>query len=227
MKQMSTLSDEMIRRTYPVMSLKLIRIERLKLFATQRALFGPVVLGAAIGKSTSQASDLLSGTASFGEKVARSIEEFSQLPTNWLDSLHENGNIEDGPVLRGRVPILSNIQAGMYKEQFNNYQPTENSFEFVSTSAPVKRFTFALRVQGDSMEPEFSEGMILIVEPELDPLPGDFVIAKNSNDETTFKKLVQDSGDYYLQPLNTRYPIKPLGESTIVGVVRAVEKRYR
>lgn len=227
MKHMSTLVDEVSAAPCEAMSLKLIRMQRLKLFAVQRALFGPVVLGVAIGKSTSQASDLITGTASFGEKVARSIEDFARLPVNWLDTLDESANIGAGPVLRGQVPILSNVQAGMYKQQIDNHTTGDAGLELVSTSTPVNRYTFALRVQGDSMEPEFTEGMILIVEPELDPQPGDYVIAKNGNDETTFKKLVRDGADWYLKPLNSRYPIKPLGESSIIGVVRAVERRYR
>jgi hypothetical protein len=44
-----------------------------------------------------------------------------------------------------------------------------------------------LRVQGDSMTPDFPHGCIIVVEPELDPLPGDYVIAKNGDDEATFK----------------------------------------
>lgn len=99
--------------------------------------------------------------------------------------------------------------------------------EMISTSVPVNRYTFALRVTGDSMEPEFTEGMVLIIEPELDPLPGDFVIAKNGGDETTFKQLVKDGTEWYLKPLNPRYPIKALGDSRIIGVLRSVEKRYR
>lgn len=68
------------------MSLKLLRISRLKEFASSRNLVGPVALGLAIGKKANQVSDLLSGKASFGEKVARSIEEFAELSPNWLDS---------------------------------------------------------------------------------------------------------------------------------------------
>jgi SOS-response transcriptional repressor LexA len=53
------------------------------------------------------------------------------------------------------------------------------------------------------------------------------VIAKNSDNGTTFKQLVKDGADWYLKPLNERYPIKPLGKNKIVGVVRAVERRFR
>lgn len=209
------------------MSLKLVRIQRLKQFAQMRGLNGPVAIGKAIGKKTAQAANLLSGVASFGEKVARSIEEHAGLETGWLDSLTDEQNTEPGPLIGGRVPILSPVQAGMYKEHVDNLHPGDGEAELIATTVPVKRHTFALRVTGDSMEPEFTEGMVLVVEPEMDPHPGDYVIAGTPGGETTFKKLTRDAGEWYLTPLNDRYPIKPLGEQSIIGVVRAVEKRFR
>lgn len=141
--------------------------------------------------------------------------------------MSENDGIEPGPAMGGRVPLLSNVQAGDFVEYVDNFHPGDGGLELIATSAPVKQHTFALRVVGDSMEPEFQEGMILIIEPEMDPNPGDFVVAKNGDDATTFKQLVRDGADWYLKPMNPRYPIKPLGESKIIGVLRAVEKRYR
>jgi SOS-response transcriptional repressor LexA len=136
-------------------------------------------------------------------------------------------NVQEGPEVRGRVPLISAVQAGNYKMHVDNLHPGDGEGERISTTVPVKRHTFALRVSGDSMEPEFKEGAILIVEPDMDAQPGDFVIAKNGDEETTFKQLMQDGGDWYLKPLNPRYPIKPLGKASIVGVVRAVERRFR
>lgn len=138
-----------------------------------------------------------------------------------------DSNTAAGPDIRGAVPLLSDVQSGNYKMHVDNFHPGDGGSELVATSVPVKRFTFALRVTGDSMEPDFREGMVLIVEPELEAQPGDFVIAKNEDDETTFKQLVKDGGDWYLKPLNERWPIKPLGKNKIIGVVRAVEKRFR
>lgn len=125
------------------------------------------------------------------------------------------------------MPLISEVQAGAFKEHVDNFHPGDGGSEQIATTVPVKRYTFALRVSGDSMEPEFTEGMILVIEPELEVNPGDFVIAKNSNGETTFKQLIRDGGDWYLKPLNPRYPLKPLGDSQVIGVLRAVEKRYR
>lgn len=53
------------------------------------------------------------------------------------------------------------------------------------------------------------------------------MIALNTDNETTFKQLVKDGGDLYLKPLNSRYPIKPLGTAKIIGVVREFTKRFR
>lgn len=66
--------------------LKNTRIERLKAFARQRGVLSdPSGLGALIGKKPNQVYNLLHGVSSFGEKVARSIEEAAGLPHYWLD----------------------------------------------------------------------------------------------------------------------------------------------
>ena len=57
--------------------------------------------------------------------------------------------------------------------------------------------------------------------------PGDYVIALNEANETTFKQLVKDGGDLYPKPLSTRYPIKPLDGARIIGVVREFTKHFR
>lgn len=136
-------------------------------------------------------------------------------------------NVQAGPEIRGSVPLISAVQAGNFKMHVDNSHPGDGGEERIPTTVPVGRHTFALRVSGDSMEPDFIEGAVLIVEPEMEAQPGDFVIAKNGDEETTFKQLVKDSGDWYLKPLNERYPMKPLGKAKIVGVVRAVERRFR
>lgn len=136
-------------------------------------------------------------------------------------------NVQAGPDVRGSVPLISAAQAGSYKMHVDNYHPDDGGEERISTTVPVGRHTFALRVRGDSMEPEFKEGAILIVEPEMEAQSGDFVIVQEGDAEPTFKQLTRDGPDLYLKPVNPRYPIKPLGKGTIVGVVRAVERRFR
>ena len=227
MNEMQTLFDDVDVPLLVCMSLKLIRISRLKQFAASKRIEGPVALGLVINKKPNQTSDLLSGKASFGEKIARSIEEYVGLPKNWLDQLDDGHNTTYAPVIRGFVPLLSDAQAGMYQELIDNNPPESGAFETVLTSTTIRKYTFALRVVGDSMEPEFREGTTLIVEPGMKADHGDYVIAKTGADETTFKQLVKDGPDWYLKPLNNRYPIKPLGDLVIIGVIRDAVKHYR
>ena len=147
-------------------------------------------------------------------------------PSSIEPSRNESPNIYAGPDLRGKVPVISWVQAGAFCEAIDNLH-TGDAYDWIETSVHVRSHTFALRVHGDSMEPTFPEGVIIVIEPELDPLPGDYVIAKNGDEEATFKQLVKDGADWYLKPLNPRYPIKPLAESRIVGVVRSAEQRFR
>lgn len=130
---------------------------------------------------------------------------------------------------RHEVPLVSQVEAGNYTV-IDNFKPKGN-LDTVPVSVPVQRHTFALRVHGDSMVGEgpdsFPDGSILIVEPEMEAQPGDYVVALNGADETTFKLLVKDGDELFLKPLNPRYPTQPLGHARIIGVVREFTKRFR
>jgi SOS-response transcriptional repressor LexA len=134
----------------------------------------------------------------------------------------------EGPEIRGSVPLISWARAGDFVSVVDNYQPGDAE-EWIETDVPIRRHTFALRVQGDSMEPEFRDGTNIIVEPEMAYEPGDFVVVRaNGDTECTFKQLVKDGNDWFLKPINPRYPVKPLPhDAVIVGVVRGQTKRYK
>jgi SOS-response transcriptional repressor LexA len=193
-------------------------------------------LAARLERDESQVSQWMQGSKNSGtgkprgmrSDTARYIEQRANKPAGWLDRDHSGAtNVSPGPDIRGTVPLLSSVQAGAFKEILDSDYSGGNGVAMIPTTVPVNRYTFALRVQGDSMEPKFTEGMLLIVEPELDAQHGDYVIAKNGSDEAVFKQLVKDGADFYLKPLNGRYPIKPLGDCTIIGVVRGVSEMFR
>lgn len=65
----------------------LIRLTNLQALCTARN-WGPTELGRAIKRDGRQMSDMLRGQKSFGEKIARHIEQELKLPRNWLDQDH-------------------------------------------------------------------------------------------------------------------------------------------
>lgn len=140
---------------------------------------------------------------------------------------HTADNIEDAIAIRGEVPVISWVQAGHMSEAIDLHEPGVAE-EWVPTTITVGEHTFALHVTGDSMMPEFPPGRLIVVEPDMQWEVGDFVVAANSENETTFKQIVRDGGQLFLKPLNDRYPIIPVDHDyRIVGVVRGQQKTYR
>ena len=89
--------------------------------------------------------------------------------------------------------------------------------------------SFALRVLGDSMAPEFNEGEIIIIEPDGALRPGCYVLAQCQG-EWTFRQLNQVGEQWCLHALNAAYADQALPDlSAIHGVIiqKAVPGRRR
>ena len=164
----------------------------------------------------------------FANGLGCSISDISPMLAEKVAGMadYDNGqtNIMPGPRIRGRVPLISWVQAGMWMEIVDNFAPGDAE-QWLDTTYNARSNTFALRVQGDSMEPRFPEGSIIIVEPNDDAVHGKFVVAKRPGENSaTFKQLVVDGGRCYLKPLNPIYPLIEITAGTqIVGVVKRVE----
>jgi len=63
---------------------------------------------------------------------------------------------------------------------------------------------YALRVLGDSMEPEFPDGCVVIVDPGHPPRDGAYVIVEFAGD-VFFRQIVFDGERRFLKPLNPKY----------------------
>lgn len=86
---------------------------------------------------------------------------------------------------------------------------------------------YALRVLGDSMLPEFKEGVIIIIDPAGAIRDGCYVTATH-NDELIFRQLRIQGDKYYLQPLNDLYDtVQISGLDAITGVITQQAGRRR
>ena len=67
---------------------------------------------------------------------------------------------------------------------------------------------FALRVIGDSMEPEFKDGHIILIDPDAVVNDGAYVFAVDGidGDEYIFRQLKIEGDNYTLVALNDKYP---------------------
>ncbi len=106
--------------------------------------------------------------------------------------------------------------------------------DFVLTQTELGPHAFALTVRGDSMTPEFQEGDTILIDPDVKPSPGDYVVAKNDEGEATFKKYrargLNERGEPVIElvPLNADYPSLRSDRSPIQIIGTLMEhRRYR
>lgn len=135
----------------------------------------------------------------------------------------EHGNTEPVDVRRpGRVPLLSWVQAGEWTSVESAFE-AHQSDEWVLCPVPHSEKTFVLRVRGASMEPEYHDGDWIFIDPEGASENGSHVVVMlDSAKEATFKKLVLEGDEKFLEALNPDWPdrvIRINGNASILGVV--------
>ena len=125
-----------------------------------------------------------------------------------------------------KVPVVSLVAAGGWKDAMDSFPPGVAD-EWIDSDVAGES-VFALRVMGDSMEPEFQHGEIIIINPHIEAQPGDFIIVKNPLGEATFKQLKKFGSGWVLHPLNPKYQDMEVedGQFQIIGKVVKKEKRY-
>ena len=136
-------------------------------------------------------------------------------------------NVEPGPDIRGKVPLISWVQAGTWCEACTPVDVSEVE-RWLDCPVPHSKSTFVLRVRGDSMTAPsgnartYPEGCFIFVDPERrSPVNGDRIVAcMAGSNEVTFKVFKDEDGRRWLQPLNPshepiREPFKVLG--TVIG----------
>lgn len=193
------------------------------------------------GLTQSQASYLSQltaqdSTASFGERAAKNWEERLKIQDGRLvNAGHTSAstNVAPAPMGGRRVPVITSIQAGMWAEIVDSFQPGDAG-DWLLTDIDLSDSAFALDIRGNSMEPEFKDGDRVIIDPEIAPQPGDFVAAKNGEQEATFKKYRPRGMDaagnmvFELIPLNDDYPTlrSDVDHIRIVGTM-VEHRKYR
>lgn len=110
-----------------------------------------------------------------------------QCDISWL--LRGNGESNVLPASLGmtKVPLISYIQAGQWTG-IDDFRETCGDYEYILTDLDVSENAFALEIKGDSMNPDFIEGDVVIIDPTEQPNAGEFVAAINGDYEATFKK---------------------------------------
>lgn len=133
------------------------------------------------------------------------------------------------PIACGKVvPIINSVAAG-YPHNFTDLDyPPSVADEYIRCPDLHDPQAFGARIVGDSMEPDYNQGDIVIFSPNTAPKNGDDCFVRfdaNACWETTFKRFYQDTADSIrLQPLNSKYASQVYPSSKITGLWPAVLK---
>ena len=133
------------------------------------------------------------------------------------------------------VPVIDTVVAGAWGKVTDPYPPGRG-MDILITERHLGPAAFGLVIHGTSMTPEFEDGDKIIVDPDITPVPGDFVVAKlDDADEATFKKYrprgIDATGRPVIElvPLNEDWPslrIDAEHPGRIVGTM-VEHRRYR
>ena len=127
------------------------------------------------------------------------------------------------------VPVIGRVAAGFRKimnEEILGFEPVDYDL------AESGRF-FALRIAGDSMEPEIKKGSTAIVRCQQDADSGDVCVVAINGDEATCKRIQKTDNGIMLVSTNPAYPPRYFSAKeikdepvTILGRVMEVRTKF-
>lgn len=124
------------------------------------------------------------------------------------------------------VPVINKVAAG-YPSDFNDLDyPVGIADDYVRCPDLHDANGFAVRVVGDSMEPKFHEGDIVVFSPAAEVHNGDDCFVRfTMPHETTFKRVFfEPNNKIRLQPRNEKYSPTIIDGKRVGGLYRAVIK---
>jgi len=158
-------------------------------------------------------------------QVVKNIVDKKKVNQSQLKRLLAGKEPEKLTLAAGRlVPVINKVSAG-YPSDFNDLDyPVGIADDYIRCPDLHDPNAFAVRVVGDSMEPKFNEGDIVIFSPAADVHNGDDCFVRFAMPhETTFKRVFFESGDKVrLQPRNEKYSPTIVDGKRINGLYRAI-----
>ena len=129
-----------------------------------------------------------------------------------------------------QVPLINKVAAGYPTEFTDLGYPARTADEYVSVPDVSDPDAFAARVVGDSMEPTYRQGDVVVFSPAAPVRSGsDCFVRLERDDETTFKRVFfegEESGSgavrLRLQPLNPAYAPRTVEREAVAGMYAAV-----
>ena len=162
--------------------------------------------------SNSTLSQYESGARTPSDDMKLKIAALFQVSTDYL--LSGTTNTVNSKTKGVQIPVLGEVRAGYPMEAVENII----DYEEIDEETARRGEFFALRIKGDSMEPRFVEGDVVIVRKQQTADSGDIVVALVNGDSATIKKLKRHQNGITLVPSNSAYEPMYYSNEEIMGL---------
>ena len=139
-----------------------------------------------------------------------------------MDTL--TGNVDQALPMVRQIPVINRVTAGLPTEFTDLDYPAAVADDYIACPDMSDPDAFAARVVGDSMQPDYREGEIVVFSPVLPtPSGSDCFVRLVRDNEVTFKRVyLEDEGETIrLQPLNNAYAPRSVDREDVAGMYAA------
>lgn len=179
--------------------------------------------------------------AAFAKILQISISDFSPKLAAELRSMNDGASVSGTPASvvfsatadHRSLPVLKANKLRNWNENSTIHSLTETT-EFLQTNQSLSGSAFAFTINDDSMHPEFHEGDVVICDPKVVRVPGDFVMARVGDaEEAIFRRYrlisaATDNEVFELFPLNNVHAAhrSDVEKIRVIGVM-VEHRKYR
>lgn len=199
---------------------------------------GPALMQRESGTPKSHISAMTSGSRGLGDDLAAKFEKLYLKPPGWfdlpLDALDDQQpeDLDDHPDLIGIRTVKIRLSAGIsgfsIEADESDGLPIFFRAEWLQKKGYQARHLVALKVQGASMEPTLHQNDLVVINT-ADTQPKDGIaFALNYEGEAMIKRMVRDSGAWYLSSDNLdqrKYARKECAEGSCIVIGRVIYKQ--
>ncbi|EWY37475.1 DNA-binding protein [Skermanella stibiiresistens SB22] len=155
-----------------------------------------------------------------------STESLSKVLEATASSFSDFVGLVDNETVKGtmqRIPVIGYAQAGAQGFFDDAGYPVGTGWDELQFPHVGDPQAYALEISGDSMEPVYRDGDIIIVSPSASLRRGDRVVVKTTGGEVMAKQLLRSTANRIeLQSINPAHPLRTLSPAEITWMARIV-----
>src|SRR5215212_7249354 len=152
------------------------------------------------------------------ESVAKSLAATSTTVDTFVSLITDRGGASTQA-----VPLIGLAEAGTGGYFDDGGFPVGKGWDEIAFPAVTDEHAYALEISGESMQPTYRDGDVIIVSPAAPVRRGERVVVKTKNGEVMVKELKrQTAKQVELKSLNADHPERTLSLEDVVWIARIV-----